>query len=392
MKKSKIEQQKLTRVIFALFIVVSVITGITQVQNASAASLNQTMVKIGLTMESLFPILFSDNEPTEKQQKTLKNSVKKLSDLFKDVEPHIGLKSPTYRISFEVIETQLSQALSALKYKNFNYTKSILRDFTTICTTCHTQDSQLRTLFPNVKRDTFNSDFSYAEFNYMTRNYSTAIDYYNRLLKSGPQTKESELLSIMKRMITIYLQINYRPDDAIKQLNKLKAYQYHTKFSRRTLDEWLAGLKDLKRNKKSLPKIRSIDQLNVHVNKILGDLREPGSAQFPNKRERISRIWLRGELYHYLNANPSKEETPVILYWLSIVDRSINYSLYYSLADLYLKECMIKFDTHPYAKKCLEEYRAHVILSYSGSRGTDIPEDIQNELKALEIRVNPPSK
>ncbi|WP_455376173.1 hypothetical protein [Kaarinaea lacus] len=353
----------------------------------SAKSLNEAMVAIGYTMEELFPVIFDKQEPDKKQQKQLRESVEKLIGLFDKAKTHIDVKSPTYRISFDVIKTQLSHAKSANKYKNFNYTKSILKDVTSICASCHTQDSKVRTLFPSVKRDAFSSDYEYAEFSYMTRNYDTAMEYLTKFLNSNTETDEAELLSIMKQMITIYIQIYYRPDDAETALNNLKNYKYHTKFSRKTLEEWLAGIADLKKDKQSLKTIKNIDQLNIEVHKVLGDLHEPGSAQFPNKRERIARLWLRGALYHYLNTNPSREEVPVILYWLAIVDRSINFSIYYSLSDMYLKECIIKYTSHPYARKCFAEYKENIILSYSGSRGTDIPDDIQDELNALELRI-----
>ena len=353
----------------------------------SAKSLNEAMVAIGYTMEQLFPVIFDKQEPDKKQQKQLKESVEKLIGLFDKAKTHIDVKSPTYRISFDVIKTQLSHAKSANKYKNFNYTKSILKDVTSVCASCHTQDSKVRTLFPDVKRNAFSSDYEYAEFSYMTRNYDTAMEYLTKFLNSNTETDEAELLSIMKQMITIYIQIYYRPDDAETALNNLKNYKYHTKFSRKTLEEWLAGIADLKKDKESLKTIKNIDQLNIEVHKILGDLHEPGSAQFPNKRERIARLWLRGALYHYLNTNPSREEVPIILYWLAIVDRSINFSIYYSLSDMYLKECIIKYTSHPYAQKCFDEYKENIILSYSGSRGTDIPDDIQDELNALELRI-----
>jgi len=354
---------------------------------APSNSLNESMVKIGYTMEELFPILFTSEEPDAAEQKKLKDSVDKLNGLFDTVKPHIDAKSPTYKISFEVIKTQLAHAQSANKYKNFNYTKSILRDITTICTSCHTQDSKIRTLFPDVKREVFQSDFQYAEFNYMTRNYDRATKYYKKFLKEASDINEADLLSIMKQLVTINIQIYYRPDDAISLLEGLKGFKHHTKFTRKTLDEWLIGISELKKDKDSLKTIKTIDQLNLQVHKILGDLHEPGSAQFPNKRERIARLWLRGALYHYLNTKPSREEIPIILYWLAIVDRSVNFSIYYSLADMYLKECILNYTSHPYAHKCYEEYKENIILSYSGSRGTDIPEDIQNELDALKIRV-----
>ena len=215
-------------------------------QAGSSDSLNKTMVEIGLTMEGLFPLLFDETtfdkqEPDKKAQKKLKKSVKNLSTLFNKAKPHFNSKSPTYRISFEVIETQLSNALSAIKYKNYNYTKSILKDFTSVCTSCHTQDSKLRTLFPSVGRNSFSSDLEYAEFNYMTRNYETAIEFYNKHLAKVSIIQEAELLSIIKRIVTINIQIFDRPADAIKQLSSLENYKHHSKFSKKTLDEWLGN-------------------------------------------------------------------------------------------------------------------------------------------------------
>lgn len=371
-----------------LYLACSIFTPFTY---AATESLNQTMVNIGHTMEDLFPILFDNQEPDAKQQKKLQASTKRLITLFDEAKPHIDAKSPTYGVSFAAIKAQLSHAKSAIKYENFKYAKSILRDITTICASCHTQDEKTRTLFPNVKRDFFQSDREYAEFNYITRQYDTAIDYLNKHLK-GADIDEAELLSIMKQIITIYIQINYQPDEASKALAKLKSYKHHTKFTRKTLDEWIEGIKELNRNPERKQPVKDFKTLKLEVHKILGDLHEAGSAQFPNKRERIARLWLRGSLYHYLNTKPHKDEIPMILYWLAIIDQSINFSIYYSLSDMYLKECMLRHTRHPFARKCFEEYKENIILSYSGSRGTDIPEDIQQELKALRIRIEEAAK
>ena len=371
-----------------LFFAASHAIAASEAASQPAKSLNETMVDIGKTMEGLFQILFDKKELDKHQQQQLSTAVDRLILLFETARPHIDVKSPTYRISFDVIKTQLANAKSANKYKNFNYSRSILKDITSVCASCHTQDSKIRTLFPDIKRNAFSSDYAYAEFSYMTRNYNTAEKFLTKLLDSNTEMEEAELLSIMKQLITIYIQIFYQPDDAAKALNRIKKYKYHTRFSQKTLEEWLEGIAELKKNKSSLKTIENIDQLNIEVKQILGDLHEPGSAQFPNKRERIARLWLRGALYHYLNTKPSREEVPVILYWLAIVDRSISYSVYYSLSDMYLKECMLRYTSHPYARKCYDEYKENIILSYSGSRGTDIPEDIQDELNSLILLIN----
>ena len=358
------------------------------IEKSSAASLNEVMAKIGHTMEQLFPVVFDDKkfEQAAKQPQIM-GEVKKLNTLFKEARPHFDMKSPTYRISFDVIKSQLSEAETALKYNNYNHAKNILREFVSICTSCHTQDTQMRTLFNDVGRSHFETDLQFAEFNYMTRNYDTAIKYYDMYLEKTHDISEIELMTVMKRMLTIYTQVYNNPHEALDHLSKLENYPKHTKFTKKNLDEWIKGLKDLEKQHVSKISAPDMKQLQVYVDEILGPLHEPGVAEFPSKKEKVARVWLRGRLYHYLNSQPPKDEIPVVLYWLAIIDRSVDYSFYYSLADRYLKECMLQYTSHPYAEKCYKEYEAYVTFSYSGSRGTDIPEDVQRELKALKVRV-----
>jgi len=372
----------------ASIVVLVLIAATNIVEESSADSVNEVMVEIGQTMESVFPVLFDDEKIAQPaSQEQLNVVTKKLDALFNEAKPHFDKKSTTYRISYEVIDAQLTDAMIALKYNNYKHARNIFIEFITICSSCHTQDPKLRTLFSDIGRSHFGSDLQFAEFNYMTRNYDTAMTYYMKHLNSTSDISEIELMTVMKRILTINTQVYNRPEDALNQLAKLKNNPKHTKFSRKNLEEWLAGLEDLKNQQLSKVTNPNMEQLKSYVGKILGPLHEPGIAEFPSKKEKVARVWLRGQLYNYLNTLPPREETPEILYWLAILDRSTNYSFYYSLADLYLKECMLQYTSNPYAQKCYEEYEAYITFSYSGSRGTDIPEDIAQELKALKVRV-----
>ena len=96
-------------------------------------------------------------------------------------------------------------------------------------------------------------------------------------------------------------------------------------------------------------------------------------------QEEVTRVWLRGQLYHYLNTNPKENEIPILLYWLSVTDRSIAYNFYFSLADLYLKQCTLNYPDHPYAHRCFDEYKNYVYYTYQ-KHGVKIPQYIQVEL------------
>ena len=168
----------------------------------TTTSINEVMVEIGQTVENLFPILFDGQDIDDPSiQKQLGDTTQKISALFKRAKPHFDTKSPTYRISFKVINAQLADARIALKYKNYKHAKNIYKNFVSICSSCHTQDAKLRTLFNDTGRKAFANDLQFAEFNYMTRNYDQALSYYMKYLQNTGNISEADLLTTMKRIL-----------------------------------------------------------------------------------------------------------------------------------------------------------------------------------------------
>ena len=103
--------------------------------------------------------------------------------------------------------------------------------------------------------------------------------------------------------------------------------------------------------------------------------------------QEVQRLWLSGILYHYLNRKPPAEEIPKLLYWLAVNDRVVGYSYYFSLADLYLKECVYNYAQHPYAQRCYAEFKEYVNFIYSGSGGTYIPPELTQEMRKMKEAI-----
>ena len=51
---------------------------------------------------------------------------------------------------------------------------------------------------------------------------------------------------------------------------------------------------------------------------------------------------------------------------------------YFSLADLYLKHCVLKYPRHPYAKRCFQEFENYINYTYV-NQGEKIPPGINRE-------------
>lgn len=351
---------------------------------ATEKNLNQIMSEIGKIMVDNFPVIVAKRELSTVEKQQLKAAVDQLEVLFKQAKPFIEQKSSTYQISYDLVLEYLAKTRSSFQINHIDYSRKRLYSLGSICASCHTQDTKLRTLFPGIDRSHFSDDLAFAEFNFITRNYNEAIKYFDRFLRSEQVKTEFDLIVPMQRLITIYVQIFNTPDVAAKQLAEYRTLKDHTVKTRKHLDGWIAGLKILSESSPETDANINFEKLENYVSKYIGDTDQAAAEFFSSPEDEVSRLWLRGRLYHYLNNMPPADQLPVVLYWLSICDRSIGFDYNYSLADLYLKQCIRNYSSHPYAKLCYQEYKEFIEISYSGSAGVFIPPELEDELDELK--------
>ena len=354
---------------------------------AREVTIHSLMSQIGQEMTAIYPLVYAERELSAQQIKALSTGLERMTGLFAQVGPEIRGRSVTYGVSYDYMGPYLKEMTAALRAKKTEYALGRLYGIGSICTSCHTQDTHLRTMFPGTTRDAFASDLVYAEFNFMTRDYQTAELYYDKYLTNKTHKTESQILKPLRRLITIYVQIYNRPGDAAKLLSRYETLSDHTRVTKAALQGWTAGLAALeKKNAKRVaePDFKSLEN---EVKQTIGELDQPPYTQFVAEDAQIPRIWLRGQIFHYLNRKPAADEIPKLLFWLAISDRSTGNNLYFSPADMYLKYCVKHYAKHPYAKMCYAEYKDYVTSEYSGSAGTFLPDEIEDELVELHKLV-----
>lgn len=376
---------KNTRLTIALMCMLGLSTHAIAGKSDPPLQLNATMTQIGNIITDLFPVILNEisfNNP--ENQDLIQEDVNRIVSLIKTAGPHFEQRSRTSQISYDILYQNLEKTRRAMEAGNSHYAQKLLNEVVSICTSCHIQDDKQRTLFRGKDREAFTSDFEYAEFNFLTRNYKTALIYYDRYLNSPYSLKPERIIfTAAKKLLTIYCEVLNQPGAGAAHFKKLVASGKLTPLVEKNAKEWIKGLEELEANKASVVQEVTFKELDGYVHQYLGPLDSPASAVVPTKKQKVYHLWLQGLLYRYFADNPPAETVPLLLYWLSINDRATSYSFYYSLADLYLKECMLKHTEHYMAKQCFDEYNEYVTFSYSGSLGTDIPQDVQKELKYL---------
>ncbi len=353
-----------------------------ELASTNQTPINHVMSELGQTIDLLSAEIFSQNNDAPEKVDDFKKQFEKLTELFKASKPHIAKRSITYNISYDLMVQHMNDIRIVLERGDIALAKGMLKSVPYLCVGCHTQDTQQNKIFSNVERSEFENDYQYAEYLYVTRNYDDAVQYYMNYLTSLQPANDEFIQAALRRILVIYSQIKKEPGKAIDKLQPFTQNAEISKSTRKDINEWILGLEDLKAS--SVLDESSYKERQKYVEYYLNQLANHDVNYFATEKDKVFYITLRGLLYEYLNAKPSQNDVPVILYWLAVCDRTLEYSFFDDLADIYLKECILTYSNHPYAKKCFQEYEAFMRFAYTGSSGTNLPSDIQQEIEVLK--------
>lgn len=340
----------------------------------------------------VIPYVYSDEQSGGKllkdsQQKVeLVKNLTDISDFFKSARHVEYFQRPGFRPSLETINNHLSDTIRAVKADNFIFAQKRLRATTALCISCHSQLSEnaSQNAFGNAinkaKRESFDSDFAYGNYLFLVRRFSESEKYFDLAIeKALKENNEHELYSSLRKELSIHTKIELDAGKAKAFIARFENDSRLPPLAKTSLANWK---KNLTMWEKFNPKkVKSIDGF---IKKYLRPLEDDKSKTAEGDND-VTLLVASGVLSKYLNDHPKSKLAPEILYWLSISERRLSSSYYfYSLSDLYLKDCIKLYPKSLYAKKCYAEYEDNIIFGFSGSSGTDIPVEEKQELERLK--------
>ncbi|MDH3327005.1 MAG: hypothetical protein OEM38_09855, partial [Gammaproteobacteria bacterium] len=314
-------------------------------------------------------------------------SVARLQSLFKKAGPHIQKKSPTYQMSYQLLQDYLDTILIEDHPTSLPEIKSRLSTLSDFCISCHTQDNKFRSLFIGTEGVLFESNLARADFNYATRNYREAHKDYEKHLLLTHNLKETDILNVLYRILSIYTQILNKPKEGIDALNQIESKKIFSDNIVKYIRNSKYALSELHAAKSNQEQNISFNDLNGYVTQYLGSNNLGQAIIFSSAAEKVERLWLRGALFRYLNNSPKENEMPYILYWLALCDISLGYGYDYTFADFYVKQCITRYPSHPFAKFCFSEYEKYVKFYFTTPAEPILPFEINNELKKLKSHL-----
>lgn len=323
-----------------------------------------------------------------KEKNELLVNLTNLSKSFKDSKHNEFLKRPGLKESLDTINSHLKDTIQYVSSGNFVFAQKRLNEIGSLCISCHTQlpkSIAKKSFGENIfkeKRGVFDSDYSYANYLYLVRNYKDSRKYFEKViendLNNSDKTLNRKVIASLRKIVSIDTKVSFNYKKANIILSKWNADKRLSSIERNIIGKWIEDLAKWKTDSSPLASNVSdiiekyLNPLNSHNEKIL------------NGEKDITLLVTSGFLSKYLIDNPKTQKAPEILYWLSFAEYRMSQSYFFSLGDTYLKDCIRKYPLSPFARKCFDEYSKNIEVGYSGSSGTNIPLEDRRELIELE--------
>lgn len=320
-----------------------------------------------------------------KNEKEIAKALADFNQKTKKLKTDKMTQSDDMKFRAKLLTEGLDEADTAFKTGFKDYSYWALKATLNNCYSCHTQKG-LDTTHYTFKTNNSTDTYSKAEFLFIVRNYAEAIPLFEGLLINYPSNKSSveDIESSAQKILFYSVRVSRNDSVTVEMFNRILKNKDLPSGLRNDIVAWRKYL--------NLRKYRINEDQVIDSEKSLAEFmagREKISEEYRFTHQRAAAdMDTTHFLFQLLEKSTSKQLRPSILYWLADIERDYRISMFDQTADNYLKECIEKHSAQKIAKKCFALYKEIQIMSYTGSRGTDLPKSVSRQLDAYEAMVN----
>jgi hypothetical protein len=323
--------------------------------------------------------IFIDPQNSNEVDIALKEFNKKITELKKDNY----MNSDDLKFRFKLLSEGLSEAESSFKSGSKDYSYWVLKSTLNNCFACHTQKGLGQTNY-SISLNSKINDFNKAEFLFLYRNYNEASKIYEQILVNHPKNANFENAETsLNRLMFYQVRVLKNDIENLALLNRLAQNENLPSFLRNNILAWRKYLNVKKFRVFENTKINTPAQLKSFI-----DSRNTIASHYKLHGQRyLVDLETSSFLYSLLDKSENKNIRPWVLYWLAFQEKDYRLNMFDQSTDYYLKECMQKYSKTKAAKMCFELYNDITLDSYTGSRGTDVPANVQKEIELYRNMV-----
>ncbi|MCX6118295.1 MAG: hypothetical protein NT027_12190 [Proteobacteria bacterium] len=220
-----------------------------------------------------------------------------------------------------------------------------------------------------------------AKLQVALRQFDDAIKTWEEMFTTLNRPGDIYAMDALTEYLKVVLRVKQDPDRAIKTLDLINARADVPKFMVREVASWKSSLKKLK------PEISKTGNELTRAAKILKSARQ--NMDYPMDRSSLVDYIVASTLLNkQLNTAKSKpNELSEAYYLLGTTESLIGRNAWLTQTDFYYESAIRSAPKTKFAALAYDALEQQIILEYSGSSGTSIPEDISSNLKELRNLV-----
>lgn len=347
------------------------------------------MNKAFLTLTELMPFILSDNKFKEKKNDALiKKHLTDFETEFKLAGHDQLLKNDLFAPSYKMMMDSVQESRSAFNNGKKDFALWMLRDSISTCLECHTrlppehtssfQDGDIQ-IESGKYKDAFELGVTYM----IVRRFVDAKEQFLRVIQDKLIKKEEMgFIKPFQQILMIEMKVKKDPAAMLAFLTPFLDKKISTE-ELRELNNWKERLEVLVTEKSLKNGIHSEKELKEFIARRL----TPIEGDIYEDKYKPDLLLASGLLSVYFFQNPQVGSAPILNYWLGKIEGELRKDDFLSSADLFLKQCIKKYPLHPVAKKCLATLKENNEFMYSGSRGTEIPPEVEAEIEELKALI-----
>lgn len=336
-----------------------------------------------LEYAKLSPYLQSEQDfASSKGKETVKDSLNVLAKKVQRTPPPVLNESSGYKISYSLLSDHILKTKEVFERGELEYARMRMKGLGNLCSNCHMQVPRVSNFsaFEFVVGRSQQVTYENADFLFTIRRYPEAAHLFDELIRKYPESGiSSDLLpSAYRQKLAVLVRVGRDAKVAEASLNEDLKNKNLPQDVRQNVISWLSAIEKWKAEKTDPAKLSTAELIKFAERNIPMDI---GRKIAPGHPELLNLLRLSGLLYERLYSEKNTKNSQALLYYLARCERSLGPSYWYSINEIYLKECIVRFPKQAYSKRCFQAYEEGMRERYFGKR---VPEPIEQSIEALK--------
>jgi hypothetical protein len=319
----------------------------------------------------------------KENEEAIKKSLSSITTHINGMKSGAFANDPALKVNLDLLNSHMSDANQAFNEGKKSFARYMLQSSVQMCIACHTRHKTYDFALPDADLGDI-SDADKAQYFFATRQFEKGKALHEKIISGFPGSGASiqQVRNSLLSLAVFYARIKSDPLSASAYFDKQAKRSDLPKYLSKEIVAWNKEFSSWAGEKKKALKTdaEKMTEAKRLLRKDDFNLVGDSDRSFHVRRLRASAL-----LHEVLEApgekSPRKGEA---LYYLGQIYQRISHIIFFRFGEMYLEACVREYSKTSTARDCYVALEQAVSEGYTGSSGTDIPDNEQVRLMQLK--------